>query len=264
MSHPRPLHNLQPLHNLLALRQIQRVATGREHGKQKASLGRPALADFIQGPHNLADGRLDLRVGRGLSQHAAVEMDLAGPMERVVGGDHLHRVPAVGGLVAAGLLLAVWTPWVAVSAGLLKLEFEPFGFGDGGRGGEPVPTDVGAGVDAFAVAAAGELGDLGKDTDAPASEAHDAVDLEGVLFFVFGVVCGPVVATEERLVVFPAAEAAEDVEVGEPATQEVGDAVLAVDGAGSAASEHSTGHFQVVLPGYRDFEGIWGDDFEGG
>lgn len=182
---------------------------------------------------------MDFGVRGRFAENAPVEVDLAGPVEGVVGGDHLERVPAVGGFVAG---LAVRAPRVAVGAGFLELELELFGVGDGRGGGAPVLAYVAAGVDAFAVAAAGELGDFGEDADAAAGEAHDAVDLECV-FLVFGVVGGPVVAAEERLVVLSAAETAEYVEIGEPAAEEIGDAIFASDRAGSTASkEHSTSY----------------------
>ena len=95
---------------------------------------------------------MDFCVGGGFPEHAAVEVDLSGPVEGVVGGDHLERVPAVGGLVAS---LSVRAAGVAVGAGFLELELELFGVGYGRWGWAPVLAYVAAGVDAFAVAAAG-------------------------------------------------------------------------------------------------------------
>ena len=85
------------------------------------------------------------------------------------------------------------------------------------------------------------------------------------MLLVFGVVGGPVVAAEERLVVLSAAETAKHVEIGEPAAKKIGDAILAADRAGPTTSkEHSTSYVQVVLPSYGDFESVGGNDFEGG
>lgn len=160
-------------------------------------------------------------------------------------------------------------------AGVLQVELEAVGGGDDGGGGPPEGADGAVGPDALVVALAGELGDLGEDADAAAGEAHKAVDAEFV--FVGGVrrrggggqgvgaARGPVRAAEEGLVVFAARERAQHVEVGEPAAEEVGDFVLAVHGLGAAAAEdHAAREGEVRLPGDGHFEGVGGDDFEGG
>lgn len=180
-------------------------------------------------------------------------MDEAGPVEGVVGGDHFLAVPA--GVGAGGAGAAVGAAAVGVGAGVLEVAFEALGGdGDGGRGG-PVRADGAVGPDAFVVALAGEFGDGGEDADAAAGEAHEAVDLEFVLvFFERGRGGGgrggrPVGAAEEGLVVLAAGEGAEHVEVGEPAAEEVGDFVFAVDGLGPAAGEdHAAGEGEVRLP----------------
>ena len=79
------------------------------------------------------------------------------------------------------------------------------------------------------------------------------------------VVVGPVVAAEKRLIVFATAEAAQNVQVSEPAAEEVGDAVFAVDGAGAATGQdHTARRVEMVLPRHRHIEGVGGDDFKRG
>lgn len=188
-------------------------------------------------------------------------MDLSRPMKRVVGRQHLERVPAVLDLVPSVSVRAAGIP---MRTRILKVPFELLGPRDGGQGRAPVLAQVAAGIDPFAIAQAGQLGDLGQDADASARETHQAIDLERLLF-IASVVRSPIVATEEGLVVFAAAEAAQDVQIGEPAAEEVGHPVLAVDGAGTAAGEdHASRDVEVVLPRYRHFKCVGGDDLQGG
>jgi len=154
---------------------------------------------------------------------------------------------------------------VDVGAGVLEVALELVGGGDGGGRGGPGLADVAVDVDALRVALAGELGDLGEDADAAAGEAEEAVDLEVVFVRVRGGVVRPVVAAEEGSVVFAAAEAAEHVQVREPAAEEVRHFVLPVHGLGAAAGDdHASRCVEVVLPGDGHFEGVGGDDFERG
>lgn len=128
------------------------------------------------------------------------------------------------------------------------------------------------GVYALVVALGGEFGDLGEEGDAAAGEAEEAVDL--VDFFVVAVdepkaAAVLEVGAEEGLFV-AIGEAAEDVEVGEPAREEedgfVASAVCFLSEVVKTAfgDDHLPCHLQVLLPGYADRECMWRDDLQRG
>lgn len=135
-------------------------------------------------------------------------------------------------------------------------------------------------IDAVLVASVGEGGNLREDLDAAGGEAEEAVDGIVVVFTLEvglegegvdgaevggGGVVGPVVTGEEGFFVAATGEGAEDVEVGQPAGEEVEDRVGAGNAVGGVAgADDGPCDGKVVLPGDGDAEAGRGDDFEGG
>ncbi len=84
-------------------------------------------------------------------------MDQPRPVEGLVRGDHLAAVPRV---LDVGAVL-VRAAAVGVQAGGLQAGFQGASDGEDVWWGRPVVDDGAVGVDALAVALAGQLGDLG-------------------------------------------------------------------------------------------------------
>jgi hypothetical protein len=84
-------------------------------------------------------------------------MDQPRPVEGLVRGDHLAAVPRV---LDVGAVL-VRAAAVGVEAGGLEVGFQGARYGEDVWWGRPVVDDGAVGVDALAVALAGQLGDLG-------------------------------------------------------------------------------------------------------
>lgn len=184
------------------------------------------------------------------------------PVKGIVGGFHLDRVPTL--FVLHSVVVVRAAARISPRARLLQVRLQLLGYRNSGCRRLPVIQDDAFRIDPFAIANSSKVSHLSEKPDAATREAQQAVDLEIVASLV-GIVVHPVLSDIHRLIVFAAAEAPKDIQVGEPAAQEVGHSILSMHRAGSAASEkHAPRRAQMVLPRHLHLKGVGRDDLEGG
>lgn len=216
---------------------------------------------------------------RGLSQDPALQVHGAGVVVRPVDGRYLARVP-VGDVRGAH---DVGARPRRERDGPRQVPLELAGSSQRCFVGDGLPWRLGGGCSYYTRRAlllllllflllAGQLSNLGEDVDTAGGEAHDAVDLVVVLGGVDFVIQNP---GRRDVALAAAREAAQDVEVGEPAPEEVahldlvmlGGSGAAADGAGPAqpsrpGRDEVSGQGQVALPWYGVPEGRRGYDLD--
>ena len=136
-------------------------------------------------------------------------------MESFIRGNHLLPVPCIFDVIA--MLMGAAT--IGMQACVIEIRFQGLCDSEDMRRRNPVVNDRAVTINTLAIALARQLRDLGKKSDTTTGEADEAVNLKITLFI--GVVSSPVIAAEERLVAFGVAKAAENIQVGEPAAEEV-------------------------------------------
>ena len=136
-------------------------------------------------------------------------------MESFIRSNHLLPVPCIFDVIA--MLMGAAT--IGMQACVFEICFQGLRDSENMRRRNPVVNDCAVTINTLAIALTRQFRDLGEKPDTATGKADEAVNLEITLFI--GVVGSPVIAAKEGLVAFGVAKAAENIQVGEPATQEV-------------------------------------------